>query len=248
VNAAADAFVGRPSSWVTVHLSDVVSEPLANGRSVRSRVGGFPVLRLTCLRDGRIELGERKEGEWDATAAAKFLVKRGDFLVSRGNGSLDLVAKGGLVDKEPGAVAYPDTLIRVRVLEAVLDASFLAMIWNSPIVRQQLERQARTTAGIYKVNQQMLGAVWLLLPPREEQSRIVAEVERQMSFIDDCERSIDSGLDMSAALRRSVLRAAFEGRLVPQDPADEPASILLERIRAEQATAPRPGKRQDMAT
>ena len=77
------------------------------------------------------------------------------------------------------------------------------------------------------------------LPPTEEQRRIVAEVERQFSFIEACERAIDVGLARSAGLRRSVLKAAFEGKLVPQDPSDEPASVLLERIRAERAAAPK---------
>lgn len=86
------------------------------------------------------------------------------------------------------------------------------------------------------------------LPPPEEAGRIVAEVERQMSFIDACERSVDAGLEVSAALRRSVLRAAFEGRLAPQDPTDEPASVLLERIQAERAAAPKPKRRRARAT
>lgn len=78
----------------------------------------------------------------------------------------------------------------------------------------------------------------LSLPPPEQQSRIVAEVDRQFSFIDACERAVGIGLARSAGLRRSVLKAAFEGRLVPQDPSDEPASVLLDRIRAERAARP----------
>ncbi len=237
-----------PPTWASVRLSDVLSERLANGRSVRSHPGGFPVLRLTCLRGGRIDLAERKEGEWDAADAAKYLVQRGDFFVSRGNGSLGLVGRGGLVDEEPDAVAYPDTLIRIRVPETILDASLLALIWNSAIVRRQLEPQARTTAGIYKVNQTMLSDVRLPLPPREEQTRIAAEVDRQMSFIEACERSVDNGLEVSAALRRSVLKSAFEGRLVPQDPTDEPASVLLDRIRAERAGMPKSKRRRARTT
>ena len=66
----------------------------------------------------------------------------------------------------------------------------------------------------------------------------MTEVERQMSFLDAGERGVDAGLELSAALRRSVLKAAFEGRLVPQDPTDEPASVLLDRIRTERAAAP----------
>ncbi len=71
------------------------------------------------------------------------------------------------------------------------------------------------------------------LPPPEEQQRIVEEVERQFSFIDACEYPVDAGLARAGSLRRSVLKAAFEGKLVPQDPSDEPASALSERIRAE---------------
>ena len=141
-------------------------------------------------------------------------------------------------------VAYPDTLIRVRVSESVLDPSYLAMLWNSAAVRRQLEARARTTAGIYKVNQSMIAEVRLPIAPREEQPRIVEELDRQVSFLDACERAVDAGLVRSAALRRSVLKAAFEGRLVPQDPSDEPASVLLERIRAERAAAPKPSRRR----
>lgn len=86
------------------------------------------------------------------------------------------------------------------------------------------------------------------LPPREEQIRIAGELERQLSFIEACERAVDIGLQRAAALRRSVLKAAFEGRLVPQDPTDEPAAVLLERIRAERSAAPKGRSRRARST
>ena len=79
----------------------------------------------------------------------------------------------------------------------------------------------------------------LELPPLEEQARVVAEVERQFSFIEACEHAVGAGLARAAALRRSVLKSAFEGQLVPQDPSDEWAFALLERIRAERAASDR---------
>jgi type I restriction enzyme S subunit len=98
------------------------------------------------------------------------------------------------------------------------------------------------------LNKRLIEAIEIPLPPQEEQARIVTEIERQLSFVDACERAVDAGLARSAALRRSVLKAAFEGRLVPQDPSDEPASVLLERIRAERAAAPgQQGKRRKKA-
>ena len=84
----------------------------------------------------------------------------------------------------------------------------------------------------------------LALPPVEEQHRIVTEVDRQFSFIEACERAVEVGVGRSAALRRSVLKAAFEGWLVPQDPSDEPASALLERIRAGRRSSDSPKPRR----
>ncbi|TML69348.1 MAG: restriction endonuclease subunit S [Actinobacteria bacterium] len=74
--------------------------------------------------------------------------------------------------------------------------------------------------------------------PLEEQRRIVAEVEERLSVIDAMRASITRAQRRSAALRRSILERAFRGELVPQDPSDEPASVLLDRIRAEHETAP----------
>jgi len=117
--------VGRfPQAWRLAAVEEVVSEPLANRRSVPDATSGFPVLRLTALKKGRVDLSERKIGKWTHEEARRFLVSRGDFLVARGNGSLNLVGRGGLVDCEPDRVAYPDTLIRVRPNRRVLSSGF----------------------------------------------------------------------------------------------------------------------------
>ena len=73
------------------------------------------------------------------------------------------------------------------------------------------------------------------VPPLEEQRRIVARVEEQLSAIDALRAGIERAQRRSATLRRAVLERAFQGKLVPQDPSDEPAPALLERIRADRA-------------
>ena len=78
------------------------------------------------------------------------------------------------------------------------------------------------------------------LPPLAEQERIVAEVERRLSVIDELDALVETNLKRAERLRQSILKLAFEGRLVPQDPTDEPASILLDRIKAARTAGPGP--------
>lgn len=235
---AIDALI--PADALELRVETFLAEPLANGRSLPTEEGGFPVLRLSSLRDGRVDLEVSKPGAWTASEAKPWLVRNGDFLVARGNGSLHLVGRGGLVEGPPPPVAFPDTLIRIRADERVMTRRYLRLAWDTTGVRAQIEAQARTTAGIYKVNQGMLQRVHFGAPAVAEQGARVAVTERRLSLLDAMRAAIASAEQRSAALRRSILERAFRGELVPQDPSDEPASVLLERIRAERAAQPKP--------
>jgi type I restriction enzyme S subunit len=225
----------------TVPLASFLTEPLANGRSVRTAEGrdGFPVLRLTALRaGGRLDLAERKMGAWTRAEATRFLVRTGDFLISRGNGSLSLVGRGGLVDVAPEEVAYPDTMIRARINGEKIRGDFLRLAWDGQVVRQQIQHVARTTAGIYKVNQQDLAQVRVPTPSLEEQGHIVAEVERGLTLVSSLATAVGRALLRSAHLRQAILALAFSGQLVAQDPQDEPTKELPARITKERFTTP----------
>jgi type I restriction enzyme S subunit len=102
-------------------------------------------------------------------------------------------------------------------------------------VKDRVERYAPATAQ-KNINLQILRAIAVPVPPLAEQRRILAEVDRRLSLADAAERAVEAGLTKAKRLRRAILRRAFEGKLVPQDPNDEPASVLLERIRAERTT------------
>src|SRR5690606_2617850 len=114
-------------------------DDLANGRSVPTGEAGARVLRLTAVRGGKIDLSEWKYGTWSEEEAKHFAVAEGDLLVVRGNGSLALVGRAGLVGPVQDQVAYPDTLIRVRTIEAIVRPAWVSLVWDSDWSRRHLE-------------------------------------------------------------------------------------------------------------
>lgn len=219
-------------------LRDVVAEPLRNGKSVRDGDGG-PVLRLSCLKADGVDWHETKSGDWTGLDFQRFVVCDGDFLISRGNGSLELVGRGALAAAPPEPTAFPDTLIRVRPNLSVLLPAYLNLIWRTEPVRQQIQAAAKTTAGIFKVSQGDLEKIGIPVPPLPEQAEIVRRVEALFTIADRIEARYQSALTTFNRMTPALLAKAFRGELVPQDPNDEPASELLERIRAARADAPK---------
>ena len=111
---------------------------------------------------------------------------------------------------------------------------WIAMNWANATTRGQLERSAKTSTGIWKLGQDDLTSVLIPLPPLSEIDVALAQIA--IGSIPPGEITQGETND----LRQSILYAAFAGRLVPQDPADEPAAALLARIRTEAApSAPR---------
>ena len=196
-------------------LGELVQEPLRNGKSVRDG-DGIPVLRLTALRNGRFDWSETKRGDWTGLDVERFLAKDGDFLVIRGNGSQHLVGRGGLVIDAPAEVAFPDTLIRVRPNKALILPQFLAVLWNTDDVRNQIEAAARTTTGLWKVAQGDLEAIALPVPQLPEQTEIVRRVEALFALADRIEAGLATAQRLVERLTHATLSKAFRGDLAPK--------------------------------
>lgn len=171
-----------------------------------------------------------------ALELARFSVQPNDILFARTGATL------GKVCVAPERVQnwrMTGHILRVRLMAQSSCAEFITfLLRGSPFVRQQIESRIRgvTRPGF---NTELLASLQLPLPPLAEQQRIVAEVERQLSVIQATERVVAADLTRIERLRQSILKRAFEGKLVPQDPADEPAERLLERIRAASSAAPK---------
>jgi type I restriction enzyme S subunit len=130
---------------------------------------------------------------------------------------------------------FPDSVVGFLSEAEPTQVRFIELFLRT--AKQELERYAPATAQ-KNINLEVLAAVAVPLPPREEQARIVREVDRLLSVGSYGDASAQQNALRCTRLRQSILKWAFAGRLVDQDPTDEPASVLLERIRAERAAAP----------
>lgn len=129
---------------------------------------------------------------------------------------------------------FPDSVVGVIPNEEILKVNFLRYYIQR--IKQELDSSASATAQ-KNLNVEFLEKVNILIPKLSEQAYIVQEIESRLSVCDKIEESIEQGLQQAEALRQSILKKAFEGKLVPQDPNDEPASVLLDRIKAERQKA-----------
>jgi type I restriction enzyme S subunit len=230
-----------PESWSWVRLGSIASE-VRNGvfaSRPSAEPPGIPILRIGAVRPMALDLNDVRYADLDPgdPAVGRALLEGGDLLFTRYNGNPEFVGACAAVPASIGPLLHPDKLIRVKVDTNVALPRFVEIAATTGASRTFTRSVTKTTAGQAGISGSDLKRMPLPLPPVAEQSRIVEEVERQFSFIEAVERAVDATLSRSAGLRRSVLKAAFEGRLVEQDPADEPASVLLERIAADRAAA-----------
>jgi len=127
-------------------------------------------------------------------------------------------------------LCFPDSVVGIKTDESILSIKFVNFYIQK--VKQEIDSKASATAQ-KNINVEYLEKIPIPLPPIAEQHAIVAEIESRLSVCDKIEESIEQSLSESESLRQSILKKAFEGKLVPQDPSDEPTSKLLERMQAE---------------
>lgn len=156
-------------------------------------------------------------------------VRAGDLIVCEGGEP----GRAAIWDKPGEPMVIQKALHRVRPAVGI-SPWYLAYRLASDASTGVLEKYF-TGSTIKHFTGQSLRSYIFPLPPTSEQRRIVAEVERRLSVVAALEVSVGAAMTRAGRLRQAVLKQAFEGRLVPQDPEDEPASVLLERIRAEKA-------------
>jgi type I restriction enzyme, S subunit len=231
---AASADLPVPETWAVASL-EAVTDPhrvICYGILMpKVREGGtVPYVEVKDLRARRLEVAALHR-----TSAAL----HNEFSRSQLNAGDVVLAIRGSYDRAlvvPAEVAGANVSRDVARIAPVpgLVASFVAAYLMSAPALQYLRQRARGVA-VKGVNISDLRSMPIPVPPAEEQKRIVRELDRIDSIIGELESVLDSERARTRTLRSSILAAAFSGNLLPQDPLDEPASLLLERIAAERA-------------
>lgn len=207
---------------VTFKKSDASSEPY---------FGLVPIARSGNIEPGLAKLEQDLIYVSENRVAIDQYLRSGDILIATSSGSHEVVGKSAIIAEDwQGAHGAFMGVIRSN---SSIYPTYLGFYVQSDIVRH-IWRELAAGTNINNLKRDHIDSTIVPLPPMAEQKRIIAAIEEHFSRIDTAKALLERCLQRCGVLRRSVLAAAFSGRLVDQDPADEPASVLLERIAAEQ--------------
>lgn len=236
-----------PSEWVWTTIEAVGDVLLGRQRAPQFLTGqnSRPYLRVANVADDHLDFSDVKEMDFDTAHFEKYQLAPGDILVSEGQ-SRDLVGQSAIYEGGMEGLCFQKTLHRFRRYGAAPDSRFVQLIFRAYLYTGVFRRAASLSVNIAHLTLERFRVLPFPLPPLAEQQRILDEMDWRLSVVHACETEIDQQLQKSESLRQSILKRAFAGQLIPQDPSDEPASVLLERIRAEKTRAgnAKPTRRQ----
>ena len=216
-----------------------ISNEVRNGLSKKPSddQSGLPILRISAVRSLSVRLQDVRYYPTTETVPQTALLRDGDLLFTRYNGNPDFTAVCGMVSGLTRDTTYPDKLIRVRLSQAA-DPGFVEFVCAAPQSRDWLAPHIKTAAGQHGISGADLKRLPIPLPSVSEQRVVARRIETAFAWIDRLASGTTSARKLVDLLDQAVLAKAFRGDLVPQELNDEPASVLLERIRAERGSPP----------
>ena len=230
-----------PESWEWVRWG-TLSESIQYGYNAPAKENGrIKMVRISDIQDNSVVWQTVPYCEIDEKDIDTYLLKSNDILFARTGGT---VGKSYLVKVVPEDAIYAGYLIRTRY-SALLCPEFLKYFMETELYWSQLRNGTIATAQP-NCNGKTLAHMLVPLPPQNEQKRIVKKLDKIMAYVVQYNNVYNYteklNEEFPELLKKSILQEAVQGKLVPQDPSDEPASVLLERIRAEKERLIQEGK------
>jgi len=184
------------------------------GTSVKCDVGGAgpAVVRIPNLRAGRIDLSDEKRAVDPTVDLSGAMLRPGDVLIVRTNGSKDLIGRSGVVQDDVTA-AFASYLIRYRVDTERLRPRWLQVMLESPTLRVKIEQLAASSAGQHNLSLSKLDGLLIPTPSLEEQDAGLARLAAFDDQADTLHDVLEEAIQRGESLRRALLAAAFSGRL-----------------------------------
>ena len=217
-----------PDNWVWTTVSDISKSILYGVSESAKSTGKYKLLRITDIQNNQVDWDTVPFTNFDANKASSYILCNGDILFARTGAT---VGKSYLIKNLTQKTIYASYLIRVQTFNLVIP-EYVKLFFESDYYWAQIELNS-VGIGQPNVNGTILGSLNIPLPPLSEQKRIVIEIERWLSLINVIE---ENKVDLQTAIKQAkskILELAIHGKLVPQDPNDEPASELLKRINPE---------------
>jgi len=219
-----------PEGWAWGRVNDItVSQQYGTSDKATIEPSGTPVLRMGNIQDGKLVYDKLKFFPSEYADMQKFILKDGDVLFNRTN-SAELVGKCAVYKSCCPPSIFASYLIKVETISSY-SPDILADYINSIHGRKYINSVVSQQVGQANVNGTKLSMMPIPIFCQEEQEQIVSEIERRFSIADKAEAIAEQALKQASRLGQSILKKAFEGKLVPQNANDEPAEVLLERIR-----------------
>jgi type I restriction enzyme S subunit len=230
-----------PAVWCWARVEQLGEVQLGRQRSPKNRSNKYPTkyIRAANITESGLDLRDLLDMEFLPDEQESYRLREGDVLLSEASGSPDQVGKPAVWNGQVENCCFQNTVIRLRPER--VSSRFLLVVFQHFYFNKVFAGVA-AGVGINHLSAAKFRNLNIPLPPLAEQGIIVSEVDQKMSFIRAAEALIGTNLQRANRLRQSILQEAFTGRLVPQDPADEPASMLLDRIRQARAAVSRPAR------
>lgn len=226
-----DELPGLPEGWVWSSLNELADTQPGFACGNKNVQDGLIHLRMNNISDDcRLNMDLIRKVPLDFKIE-KYLLKKGDLLFCHTNSS-KLVGKNAIFNLD-GDYTYSNHLTRLRVDSNFISSKWLWCILTIYWKEGRFENDCKNWVNQSTLPNDKLIQFSIPLPPLIEQHRIVAKIEELFALADEIEQSVQKGKKRTDYLEQSILAKAFRGELVPHDPNDEPASVLLQRIKAE---------------